>query len=283
MIPLQTAQEILERLGYSPGPVDGTLNLSTITALRKFQSDEGLTPTGALDEATSEALEDKDGMPWWVWLGIAAGSAISAWGIWRWFSAPKPEARALPARSVVLPARPLGPMSQREYALWEKGRNLSPHSSAGEIAKRMNLNEWEGQEAPMEDEDSEPSTIEVPMETERDRPILSAPGTRPAPMTVDDRVAIDAEAQKLAYDRWSRAMNALGHDDAPFDRDYVNNINALQERAKIDDPEQGYQNYDVALAEVIRADVKRAPPAAQARFRKLVEIYKREIMRKRFA
>ena len=39
-------QTILNRLGYETGPVDGELNDATREALRKFQADAGLEPTG---------------------------------------------------------------------------------------------------------------------------------------------------------------------------------------------------------------------------------------------
>lgn len=52
------AQEILTGLGYEPGPRDGILGLRTLGAIRRFQSETGLSATGALDSATLAALID---------------------------------------------------------------------------------------------------------------------------------------------------------------------------------------------------------------------------------
>ena len=45
-------QTILNRLGYETGPVDGELNAATREALRKFQADAGLEPTGEMTMLT---------------------------------------------------------------------------------------------------------------------------------------------------------------------------------------------------------------------------------------
>jgi peptidoglycan hydrolase-like protein with peptidoglycan-binding domain len=53
---IQGAQERLQALGYQSGPADGVMGPKAIGALNKFQSDRGLSATGALDSKTLEAL-----------------------------------------------------------------------------------------------------------------------------------------------------------------------------------------------------------------------------------
>jgi peptidoglycan hydrolase-like protein with peptidoglycan-binding domain len=53
---VRSAQQELDRRGYSPGPADGVLGPKTRAALRKFQADEKLPPTGRLDENTMAKL-----------------------------------------------------------------------------------------------------------------------------------------------------------------------------------------------------------------------------------
>jgi len=52
-------QKILLSLGYQPGPVDGALGRRTIEALRKFQQDQKLLPTGRLDSETALRLRQR--------------------------------------------------------------------------------------------------------------------------------------------------------------------------------------------------------------------------------
>jgi peptidoglycan hydrolase-like protein with peptidoglycan-binding domain len=49
-------QELLKEAGFNPGPIDGILGPRTKEALRRYQADRGLPATGALDEATRQAL-----------------------------------------------------------------------------------------------------------------------------------------------------------------------------------------------------------------------------------
>jgi peptidoglycan hydrolase-like protein with peptidoglycan-binding domain len=51
-------QQTLTIAGYWSGPVDGTLTPELTEALKKFQTDLGVKPTGAVDAATVAALED---------------------------------------------------------------------------------------------------------------------------------------------------------------------------------------------------------------------------------
>ena len=54
---IREAQQILARLGYKTGPVDGIIGLKTRGALRAFQIDNGIPATGRLDEPTQHKLE----------------------------------------------------------------------------------------------------------------------------------------------------------------------------------------------------------------------------------
>src|SRR3954451_20185470 len=49
---VQEAQRLLSQLGYRPGPVDGVLGPRTRSSVQWFQIKHGLTPQGALDDAT---------------------------------------------------------------------------------------------------------------------------------------------------------------------------------------------------------------------------------------
>ncbi|QTD45420.1 peptidoglycan-binding domain-containing protein [Ottowia testudinis] len=53
------AQRQLARLGYDPGPADGTVGRRTTAALRAFQRHHGLPASGRLDDATRQALTPK--------------------------------------------------------------------------------------------------------------------------------------------------------------------------------------------------------------------------------
>ncbi|NWG45391.1 MAG: peptidoglycan-binding protein [Alphaproteobacteria bacterium] len=50
------AQRALAGKGYEPGPADGVMDGRVREALRAFQLDEGLAPTGGLNVATARAL-----------------------------------------------------------------------------------------------------------------------------------------------------------------------------------------------------------------------------------
>ncbi len=54
--PLMQAQVVLDRLGFTPGVIDGKMGMSTVNALKGFQEARGLPVTGKLDEATQQAL-----------------------------------------------------------------------------------------------------------------------------------------------------------------------------------------------------------------------------------
>jgi len=49
-------QQRLRALGYDPGPIDGIFGPLTERALRRYQEDRSLEPTGKLDEATAATL-----------------------------------------------------------------------------------------------------------------------------------------------------------------------------------------------------------------------------------
>jgi carboxyl-terminal processing protease len=54
---VKNAQEILEGLGYGPGRKDGYFSESTAIAVKAFQQQKGLEPTGKIDKKTASALE----------------------------------------------------------------------------------------------------------------------------------------------------------------------------------------------------------------------------------
>lgn len=53
---VRQVQRALNEAGYNAGPVDGRWGLATADALRAFQEDKGLTPTGQVDDRTILAL-----------------------------------------------------------------------------------------------------------------------------------------------------------------------------------------------------------------------------------
>ena len=53
---IMRTQVILDRLGFSPGVIDGKKGQSLALALRGFQMANGLTPSGQLDQPTTRAL-----------------------------------------------------------------------------------------------------------------------------------------------------------------------------------------------------------------------------------
>ena len=53
---IKSVQTRLAELGYDPGAVDGKFGATTQIAVRRFQKDRGLTPTGQLSEEVIAAL-----------------------------------------------------------------------------------------------------------------------------------------------------------------------------------------------------------------------------------
>jgi hypothetical protein len=51
----------LNNLGYDCGPADGVMTEETIAAIKAFQTDAGLEPTGTPDGPTQDALVEKHG------------------------------------------------------------------------------------------------------------------------------------------------------------------------------------------------------------------------------
>jgi hypothetical protein len=54
---VRAAQAILTFLGFHPGPVDGTMGRMTRSALAEFQSQQGISATGDLDDTTLQKLQ----------------------------------------------------------------------------------------------------------------------------------------------------------------------------------------------------------------------------------
>lgn len=61
--PLMQAQVVLDRLGFTPGVVDGKEGLSTRNAVTGFQEASGLTVSGTLDDPTVKALARWNNIP----------------------------------------------------------------------------------------------------------------------------------------------------------------------------------------------------------------------------
>lgn len=61
--PVMQAQVVLDRLGFTPGVVDGKEGLSTRNAISGFQEANDLPQSGKLDEATRAALARWDAIP----------------------------------------------------------------------------------------------------------------------------------------------------------------------------------------------------------------------------
>jgi hypothetical protein len=57
-VPVRRAQEALKRLGIAVGPIDGIRGPLTEAALREFQRQRGLRPSGQLDPETLSALDE---------------------------------------------------------------------------------------------------------------------------------------------------------------------------------------------------------------------------------
>lgn len=56
--PLMQAQVVMDRLGFTPGVIDGKMGISTVNAIKGFQESRGLDITGELDEPTVQALAE---------------------------------------------------------------------------------------------------------------------------------------------------------------------------------------------------------------------------------
>ena len=61
--PVMQAQVVLDRLGFTPGVVDGKEGMSTRNALKGFQQANNIDQTGELDEATKRALGQWSNIP----------------------------------------------------------------------------------------------------------------------------------------------------------------------------------------------------------------------------
>lgn len=61
--PLMQAQVVLDRIGFTPGVVDGKMGMSTVNAIKGFQESRGLPISGEMDEATVQALSQWKQIP----------------------------------------------------------------------------------------------------------------------------------------------------------------------------------------------------------------------------
>ncbi|WP_081649774.1 peptidoglycan-binding protein [Fodinicurvata sediminis] len=57
-VEVNEVQERLSNLGYSPGPIDGMMGSKTVSAIRRFEQDSGLAPTGQIDDDLLTALRN---------------------------------------------------------------------------------------------------------------------------------------------------------------------------------------------------------------------------------
>lgn len=60
---LRDVERRLQRAGYDPGPVDGTMDWRARAALRDFQKEAGIPITGSVDEDTLAALNRRTALP----------------------------------------------------------------------------------------------------------------------------------------------------------------------------------------------------------------------------
>ena len=61
--PLMQAQVVLDRLGFTPGVVDGKMGISTVNAIKGFQEARAMQVSGELDEPTKQALAEWNNIP----------------------------------------------------------------------------------------------------------------------------------------------------------------------------------------------------------------------------
>lgn len=61
--PLMQAQVVLDRLGFTPGVIDGKMGMSTVNAVKGFQEARGLKVTGELDQPTQQILAEWKHIP----------------------------------------------------------------------------------------------------------------------------------------------------------------------------------------------------------------------------
>ncbi len=61
--PLMQAQVVLDRLGFTPGVVDGKMGMSTVNAIKGFQEAKGMTISGEFDDPTKQALAQWNRIP----------------------------------------------------------------------------------------------------------------------------------------------------------------------------------------------------------------------------
>ena len=59
---VEAVQRVLADLGYAPGPIDGQMGPQTEDAIRRFQSDRDLEPTGELDSRLLRELSQVSGV-----------------------------------------------------------------------------------------------------------------------------------------------------------------------------------------------------------------------------
>ncbi|MEP4114306.1 MAG: SEL1-like repeat protein, partial [Nitratireductor sp.] len=57
---IRAVQDILNKRGFNAGPADGIMGARTQTAIAAYQAEQGMEPTGKIDEALVRSLLEKD-------------------------------------------------------------------------------------------------------------------------------------------------------------------------------------------------------------------------------
>lgn len=95
--PVMQAQVILDRMGFSPGVIDGEMGMSTRNALEAFQQANGLEESGELDDGTRSALLGTTALA----DGASTAGAENPVPATQMPTSTQPGARAVPATRVV--------------------------------------------------------------------------------------------------------------------------------------------------------------------------------------
>lgn len=126
--PVMQAQVVLDRLGFTPGVVDGRMGLSTVNAIKGFQEARDMKVTGKLDEPTLQALAQWKAIPATRVVTIPADFANEQF-------APIPEDRKEQAKLERLGYTSLAEkLAERFHTTEEVLAELNPELTGGEAA-----------------------------------------------------------------------------------------------------------------------------------------------------
>lgn len=125
--PEMQLQVALDRLGFSPGVIDGKMGLSTTNALKGFQEAKGLKATGEPDAETKAALAEWDAIPATRVVTIPASYVEAAF-------APLPEKAAEQAKLASMGYETLlEKLAERFHTTPEVLRGLNPEAGLGAV------------------------------------------------------------------------------------------------------------------------------------------------------